>query len=203
MCSDFLIICRVRIGTDKSSPIWNYLSLTEVKNRLYKSHLRLELRNGLKSHWPANTGSRVTRSMKILVIQHWMSLSENKCHQFQLSSVTQSWPTLCNPMKCSMPGFPILHYLLGLLKLMSIESVMPSNHLILCHPLLLLPSIFRSIRWPKHWSFNFSISPSNEYSGLIPFRMDWLDLLAVQWTLKSLLQHHSQKHQFFDTQFSL
>ena len=88
-----------------------------------------------------------------------------------------------------------------LLKLMSIESVMPSNHLILCHPLLFLPSIFPSIRvfsnesvlhirWPKYWSFSFSISPSNEYSGLISLRMDWLDLLAVQGTLKSLLQHH-------------
>ena len=92
----------------------------------------------------------------------------------------------------------------SLLKLMPIESVMPSNHLILCHPLLLLPSIFLSIRgfsnesvlrirWPKDWSFSFSISPSNEYSGLISFRMDWLDLLAVQGTLKSLLQHHSSK----------
>ena len=91
-----------------------------------------------------------------------------------------------------------------LLKLMSIESVMPSNHLILCHPLLLLPSIFPNIRvfsnesalhirWPKYWSFNFNISPSNEYSGLISFRMDWLDFLAVQGTLKSLLQHHSSK----------
>ena len=91
-----------------------------------------------------------------------------------------------------------------LLKLMSIESVMPSNHLILCCPLLLPPSIFPSIRvfssesvlrirWPKYWSFSFSISPSNEYSGLISFRMDWLDLLAVQGTLKSLLQHHSSK----------
>ena len=90
------------------------------------------------------------------------------------------------------------------LKLISIESVMPSNHLILCHPLLLLPSIFPSIRvfsnesvpcirWPKYWSFNFSISPSDEYSGLISFRMDWLDLLAVQGTIKSLLQHHSSK----------
>ena len=88
----------------------------------------------------------------------------------------------------------------SLLKLMSIESVIPSNHLILCHPLLLLPSIFPSIRvfssesvlcirWPKYWSFSFSISPSNECSGLISFRMDWLDLLAVQGTLKSLLQH--------------
>ena len=87
---------------------------------------------------------------------------------------------------------------------MSIKSVMPSNHLILCHPLLLLPSIFPStrvfsnelvlcIRWPKYWSFNFSISPSNEYSGLISFRIDWLDLVAVQGTLKSLLQHHSSK----------
>ena len=92
----------------------------------------------------------------------------------------------------------------SLLKLMSIASVMPSNHLILCCPRLLLPSIFPSIKvfsnesvlhikWPKYWSFNFSISPSNEYSGLISFRMDWLDLLAVQGTLKSLLQHHSSK----------
>ena len=92
----------------------------------------------------------------------------------------------------------------SLLKLMSIESVMLSNHLILCHPLLLLPSIFPSIRvfsnelalcirWPKYWSFSFNISPSNEYLGLISFRMDWLDLLAVQVTLKSLLQHHSSK----------
>ena len=92
----------------------------------------------------------------------------------------------------------------SLLKLMSIESLMPSNHLILCHPLLLLPSIFPSIRvfssesvlrirWPKYWSFSFNISPSSEYSGLISFRMDWLDLLAVQGTLKSLLQHHSSK----------
>ena len=92
----------------------------------------------------------------------------------------------------------------SLLKLMSIESVMPSNHLILCRPLLLPPSIFPSIRvfsnesvlrfrWPKYWSFSFSISPSNEYSGLISFRMDWLDLLTVQRTLKSLLQHHGSK----------
>ena len=91
-----------------------------------------------------------------------------------------------------------------LLKLLSIESVMPSNHLILCHPLFLPPSIFPSIRvfsnesvlcirWPKYWSFSFSISPSNEYSGLISIRMDWLHLLAVQGTLKSLLQHHSSK----------
>ena len=102
-----------------------------------------------------------------------------------------------------MPGIPITNSR-SLLKLMSIESVMTSNHLILCHPLLLLPSVFPSIRifsnesvlcimWPKYWSFSFNISPSNEYTGLISFRMDWLDLLAVQGTLKSLLQHYSSK----------
>ena len=101
----------------------------------------------------------------------------------------------------------------SLLKLMFIELVMPSNHLLLCCPLLLPPSVFPSIRvfssesvlhisGPKYWSFSFSISPSNQYSGLISFRMDWLDLLAVQGTLKSLLQHHSSKHQFFSTQLS-
>ena len=107
----------------------------------------------------------------------------------------------------------------SLLKLISIELVMPSNHLILCHPLLLPPSIFPSIRvssnrsallmrWPKYWSFSFNISPSNEHLGLISFRMDWLDLLAVQGTLKSLLQHHSSKASilwhsaFFVVQFS-
>ena len=99
-------------------------------------------------------------------------------------------------------------------KLMSIELVMPSNHLILCRPLLLLPSIYLNIgvfsnesalrtRWPKYWSFSFSISPSNEYSGLISFRIGWLDLLDVQGTLKHLLQTTVQKHQFFSTQLSL
>ena len=102
----------------------------------------------------------------------------------------------------------------SLLKLMSITSVMPSSHLILCHPLLLLPPIPPSIRvfsnestlhmrWPKYWSFSFSISPSNEHPGLISFRMDWLDLLSVQGTLKSLLQHHSSKASFFSAQLSL
>ena len=121
----------------------------------------------------------------------------------QFSSVAESFPTLGDPMDCSTPGLPIHHQLPELTqKLMSIESVMPSNHLILCYPLLLLSSIFPSIRvfsnesvlhirWPKCW--RFSISPSNEYSGLISFRMDWLDLLVVLGTLKSLLQHHSSK----------
>ena len=107
------------------------------------------------------------------------------------------WTTACQPSLSITNSWSSL-------KLMSIESVMPSNHLILCRPLLLPSSMFPSIRvlsnesalrirWPKYWSFSFSISPSNEYSGLISFRMDWLDLLAVQGMLKSLLQHHSSK----------
>ena len=122
----------------------------------------------------------------------------------QFSSVAQSYPTLCDPMDYSTPGLPIHHHSQSLLKLMSIESVMPSNHLILCHPLLLPPSIFPSIRvfsnesvicirWSKYWSFSFSISPSNEYSGLISLKIYWFDLLAVQGTLKNLLQHHTSK----------
>ena len=120
---------------------------------------------------------------------------------------------LCDPMDCSTPGFPVNHQLQSLLKLMSIESVMPSNNLIFCHSLLLLPSIFPSIRvfsnesvlhirWPKYWSFSFSISPSNEYSRLISFRIDCFDL-AVQGTLKSFLQHHSSKASFIGAQLSL
>ena len=116
----------------------------------------------------------------------------------QFSSVAQSCLTVCDPMDCSTPGLPVHH------QLTSTESVMPSSHLILCRPLLLLPSIFPSIRvfssesslpirWTNYWSFSFSISPSNENSGLIFFRMNWLDLLAVQGTVNSLLQHHSSK----------
>ena len=107
-------------------------------------------------------------------------------------------------MNCSTPAPLSITNSWSLLKLTSIELVMPSNHLILCHPLVLPPSVFPSIRafsnesvlpirWPKYWSFSFSISPSNEHAGLISFRMDWLDLLAVQGTLKSLLQHHNSK----------
>ena len=112
--------------------------------------------------------------------------------------------TLCDPMNCSMPGLLSITNSWNLLKPMSMESVMPSNHLILCCPLLLLPPIPPSIRvfsnestlhirWPKYWSFSVNISPSNEHPGLISFRMDWLELLAVQGTLKSLLQQHSSK----------
>ena len=119
-------------------------------------------------------------------------------------AVAQSCPTLCDPVDCSTPGPPSFTVSQGLFKFISLESVMPSNHLILCCPLLLLPSIFPSIRvfssesglhirWSTYWSFTFNISPSNEYSGLTSFRMDWLDFLAVQGTLKSLLQHHSSR----------
>ena len=137
------------------------------------------------------------------------SLAENSdyiWHQF--SSVSQSCATLCDPMNCSKPASLSITNSQSLLKLMSIELVMPSSHLILCRPLLLLPSVFPSIRgysnesslcmrWPRYWSFSFSISPSNEHPGLMSFRMNWLDLLAVQGTLKSLLQHHSSKASIF------
>ena len=122
----------------------------------------------------------------------------------QFSSVTQSCPTLRDPMTEVSQASLSITKSRSLLKLMSIESVMPSNHLILCYPLLLQPPIFPSIRvfsnesvlhirWPKDWSFSLRISLSNEHTGMISFRNDWLDLLAVQGTLKSLLQHHSSK----------
>ena len=153
---------------------------------------------------------------------YWDKLDNSSFRDFQFSSVAQSCPTLCDPMSRSTPGLPAHHpewwsllhqyYSINnsrsLLKLMPIELVIPSSHLILCHPLLLLPPIPPSIRvfsnestlcmrWPKCWSFSFNISPFNEHPGLISFRMDWLDLLAVQETLKSLLQHHSSKASIF------
>ena len=132
----------------------------------------------------------------------WQSLG--RAHTVQFSSVTQSCPTLCDPMNCSMPGLPVHNQLLEFTPTHVQLSVMPFSHFILCRPLLLLPPIPPSItvfsnestlhmRWPKYWSFSFSIIPSKEIPGLISFRMDWLDLLAVQGTLKSLLQHHSSK----------
>ena len=130
---------------------------------------------------------------------------------FFIRSVAQSCPTLCDPMNRSTLGLPVHYQLPEFTRLMSIESVMPSSHLILCCPLLLLPPIPPSIkvfssestlrmRWPKYWSFSFSIIPSKEIPGMISFRMDWLDLLAVQGTLESLLQHHSSEASFFGAQ---
>ena len=133
----------------------------------------------------------------------------------QLSLATQSCMPLCDPWTVARQASLSITISQSLHKLMSIELVMPSNHLILCHPLLLLlSSIFPSIRvvsnesvlrikWPKYWSFSFSISPSNEYSVLISFRIDWLGLLAVQRTLKSFFNTAVQKHQFFSTQLLL
>ena len=125
-------------------------------------------------------------------------------HIVQFSSLTQSCPTFCNRMDCSTPASLSNTNSRSLLKLMSIESVMPTNHLIFCHPFLLLSTnlsqhqVFSSesalrIRWPEYWSLSFSISPSNEYSGFISFRIDRFDLLAVQGSIKKLLQHHSFK----------
>ena len=127
-------------------------------------------------------------------------------HSVQFSSVAQSCPTLCDPMNRSTPGLPVHHQLLEFTQthVHRVRDEMPSSHLILCCPLLLLPPIPPSIRifsnestrrmtWPKYWSFSFSISPFKEHPGLISFRMDWLDLLEVQGTLKSLLQHHGSK----------
>ena len=142
--------------------------------------------------------------LQAVIVFFWLFLVFRALGSFEeFSSVAQSCPTLCDSMYHSMPGLPVHHQPWILPKLMFIELVMPSNHLILCHPLLLLPSIFPRIRVfsnesalhirrPKYWSFSFNISPSNEHPGLI-FWMDWLDLLAVQGTLKSLLQHHSSK----------
>ena len=152
---------------------------------------------------------------KVIIGKYWNVLSQwgtksISCsavfwwHLVQFRSVTQSCPTLCDPMNHSTPGFPVHHQLLSSLRLTSIESVIPFSHLILCRPLLLLPPIPPSnrvfsnestlrMRWPKYWSFSFSIIPSKEHPGLISFRMDWLDLLAVQRTLKRLLQHRSSK----------
>ena len=122
----------------------------------------------------------------------------------QFSSVAELCPTLCDPMNHSTPGLAVHHHSWSLLKFMPIESVMSSSHLILCRPLLLLPPVPPNIRvfsnestlhmrWPNYWSFSFSISPSNEYPGLISFRMNWLGLLVVQRTLKCLLQHQNSK----------
>ena len=147
---------------------------------------------------------------------HWQADSLTLNHQgstaykcYSISLVTQLCPTLCNCMDCSTPASLSITSSQSLLKLVSIQLVIPSNHLILYRPLLLLPSIFPRItvfsnesvlciRWPKYWSFSFSISPSNEYSGLISFRIDRLDLFAVQQTLKNLLQQHSSKASFFE-----
>ena len=139
----------------------------------------------------------------------WSKLSPS----VQFCSVSQSCPTLATPWIAACQASLSITNSRSLLKLMSIELVMPSSHLILCHPLFLLPPVPSSIkvfsgestlrmRWPKYWSFSFSISPSSEHPGLVSFRMDWLDLPAVQGTLRSLLQHRSSKASIFGAQLS-
>ena len=170
-----------------------------------------------QEYWSAISFSR---DLPDLAIKPWSLTSPAVGGRFfttstppHFSSVAQSCPTLCDPIDCSTPGFPIHHQLPEPTQLMSIVSVIPSNHFILCWPLVLQPSIFPSIRvfsnelvlcirWPKCWSF--SISPSNEHSRLISFRIDWFDLLAIQGTLKSVFSNTTvQKHQFFSAQPSL
>ena len=144
----------------------------------------------------------------LLCLLHWqacsLSLVPPGKPNYTLSSVAQSCTTFCDPWIAALQASLSITSSQSLLKLMSIESVMPSNHLILCHPLLLLPPVPPSIRvfsnesalhmrWPKYWSYRFNISPSNEHPRMISFRMNWLDLLAIQGTLRSFLQHHSYK----------
>ena len=164
---------------------------------------------------PSSRGCSCRDQTQVICLLHW-----------QMGSLPLASPVYSSVQLLSVTPWTVAHQVSlsitnpwSLVKLMSITSVMPSNHLILCCPLLLLSSIFPSIRvfsnesvlrirWPMYWSFSFSISPSNEYSGPISFRMDWFDLLAVQGTLKSLLQHHSSKASilrrsaFFIVQFS-
>ena len=146
-----------------------------------------------------NTQARLHKLPRFMVMINWNNI-RHTYSSVQFSSVAQSCPTLCNPMNCSTPGLPVHHQLLESTQTHAHWVGDAIQHLILCRPLLLLPSIFPSIRvfsnesvlyirWPKYWSFSFNISPSNEHPGLISFKMDWLDLLAVQGTLKSLLQH--------------
>ena len=212
-------------GTESSNPVVTWLVLLALARtlgcfwRLLHSHnqktpLSLYFRNSRvlgAGAW--NCGGRPNIYLKNHSV-YWVSFwDDGRCSRIKqwwslfnhvnilCCSVAQLCPTLCDPMVYSTPGFPFITISWSLLRLMSIELVMPSNHVILSCPLLLLPSVFTSIRvfselalcigWPKYW--RFSISPSNEYSGLISFRIDWFDLLVVQGTLKSLLHHHSSK----------
>ena len=190
-----LEVIRVRRGCDGRSPPHRISGLLTHNDW---NHI----------HMSFVTQTLLTRHMKMFLESDTINIP------LQFSSVIQSCPSLCDPKDCSTPGLPVHHQLLELAQTHVHwvgDAIQPS------HPLsspLLLPSIFPSIRvfwnesvlrirWPKYWSFSFNISPSNEHSGLISFRMDWLDLFAVQGTLKSLLQHHSSKASIFSAQLSL
>ena len=168
--------------------------------RLVIAHIHIYLQNK-KFFLPINSAVRIksVNYIKYLKQRWWLS----KCH-VKCCSASKAMPGSLWPQELQHAWLPILHYLPDIAQTQVFEPVMPSNHLILCHPLLLLPSIFPSIRvfsnelalfirWPKYWSFSFSISPSSEYSEFISFRIDWFNLFAVQGTLKSLLYHHNPK----------
>ena len=172
---------------------------------LLTSHCEFDLisiRDAMTWAWRTN---HIPKRLLLLPHRLLISYYSNIRLEGQLNQAVQFSHSDCGPMDCvAWQASLSFTNSQNLLKLMSINLVMPSNHLILCHPLPLLPSIFPSIRvfsngsvpyvrWPKYWSFRFNISPSNKYSGLISFRIDWFDLLAVQGTLKNLLQHHSSK----------
>ena len=212
--NDVLLLNDVLLFTSQLMLMTSPLTIiSKKKNQFFYSH---------SSH-TTNRIILLTLQMKYILLPlfSWNSLFSEIlwCYSFgsslassQFSSVAQLCLTVCDSM---IPALQVsITNFRSLTKLMSIELVMPSSHLILCYSLLLLPPIPPSIRvfsnesthhmrWPKYCSFSFSISPSNEHPGLISFRMDWLDLLAVQGTLKSLLQHPVQKHQFFGAQLSL
>ena len=191
---------------EKVSGDWNWLD--------WKRRIMMWFRHVFKyrRQWSLIRQHFLVETEEILLELHSEGFRPVCSFRFSFSSVVQSCPTLYDPMDCNTPGFsvhPGAYNSWSLLKLMSIESVMPSNHLVLCHPLVLLPSVFPNIRvfsnesvlcirWPQYWSLSCSISLSNEYSGLISFRIDWFDLLAVQGTLKSL-----PKPQFQNINFSV
>ena len=207
---DLLLIIQLR-----DLPLWSTgWSLKMGSPELKPEWLQLAKAGAVEEmkHSPETLGRKMDERYTLCVPvlpNHWM-YREASWHSVQSLSHVRlcsiSWIAACQA-SLSITNSQ------SLLKHVSIESVMLSSHLILCHPLLILPSIFPSfrifpnetvlcIRWPKYWSFSFSISPSNEYSGLVSFRMDWFDLLAVQGTPKYLFQHQVQKHQFFGTQLS-
>ena len=184
-----------------ASSVWFTLCVLQKKG-MFQVRIMLSLKPSFIKVMEKTWTSPKMRSRLVQLSLAQISLTLANFSQF--ISVTQLCLALCDPWTAVLQASLSITNSWCLLKLMSIESAMPSNHLIVCHSLLLPPSIIPSIRvssnesvlrirWPKCWSFSFSISPSNEYSGLISFRMDWLDGLAVQRTLKSLLQHHSSK----------
>ena len=188
-----------------------YLSI--IKARCDKPTMTIVLNGEKLEAFPLSSGTRQQCPVSSLLFTTVLEVL-NRVSQFSSVQLLSRVWLFVTPWTAAHQASLSITNFRSLLKLMSIESLMSSDPLTLCRPLLLLPSIFSSIRvfsnestlrmrWPKYWSFSFSISPSSEHPGLTSFRMDWLGVLAVQGTLKSLLQHHSSKHQFFGAQLSL